>query len=153
MTMTEEECVHKWAEISDKLKTVDNLINELTKAHQKSAEFDNVQVAKLHQAAAFTMTELEKCNKMDKNDFDFFIIFLVKVRFTLTQEEIKEHSIQIESVSYNKNCRIVFIHFRIELKSIEKRLKGMRSRWKIVHLELMQMQQKGQLFITLIKNE
>ena len=64
MTLTEEECAQKWAAISETLQNIDDLIKDLVQTHQKSAEFENVEIAKLHHAAAFTMTELEKCKDL-----------------------------------------------------------------------------------------
>ena len=61
MTLTEEECAQKWAAISEKLNYIDSLIKDLIQFHQKSAEIENREIAKLHQSAAFAMTELEKC--------------------------------------------------------------------------------------------
>ena len=61
MTLTEEECTKKWTSVSETLKSIDSLIKDLVQTHQKSAELDKVEIAKLHQAASFTMTELEKC--------------------------------------------------------------------------------------------
>lgn len=63
MTFTEEECAQKWSLINEKLAGIDALIKDLATAHQKSAELENIEVAKLHQAAAYAMTELEKCKK------------------------------------------------------------------------------------------
>ena len=61
MTLTEEECAQKWVSVSETLDTLNNLIKDLVQTHQKSTEFENIDIAKLHQAAALTMTELEKC--------------------------------------------------------------------------------------------
>lgn len=61
MTLTQEECAQKWTSLSESLNAIDILIKDLVQTHQKSAAFENIEAAKLHQAAAFTMTELEKC--------------------------------------------------------------------------------------------
>lgn len=61
MTLNEEECAQKWSEINEKLAAIDALIKDLVSQHQKSAEMENIEIAKLHQAAAYAMTELEKC--------------------------------------------------------------------------------------------
>ena len=63
MSLTEEECTQKWTFLTEKLAEIDILIKDLTKTHQKSTEMESIEVAKLHQSAAFVMTELEKCNK------------------------------------------------------------------------------------------
>jgi hypothetical protein len=65
MTMNEEECAQKWAEIAEKLAGIDTLIKQLVNSHQKSAEIENIEIAKLHHAAAYAMTELEKCTNYD----------------------------------------------------------------------------------------
>lgn len=59
--LSEEGCAQKWTEITEKLAAIDALIKDLVSTHQKSAEFENIEIAKLHQAAAYAMTELEKC--------------------------------------------------------------------------------------------
>ena len=65
MTLNEDECAQKWSEINEKLAAIDALIKDLVKSHQKSAEMENIEIVKLHQAAAYAMTELEKCKKMN----------------------------------------------------------------------------------------
>ena len=107
----------KWTAISETLQNIDDLIKDLVQTHQKSAEFENVEIAKLYHAAAFTMTELEKCKDLkfyfSYTYYDFYY-FSVKLRFTLTSEELKDHAIQIEEVksfvllgSHTNLCRTV----------------------------------------------
>lgn len=64
MTLNEEECSQKWTAITQKLSDIDALIKDLVENHQKSAEMENIDIAKLHHSAAFAMTELEKCKKV-----------------------------------------------------------------------------------------
>ncbi len=61
MTLNEEDCAQKWNSLTAKLAEIDILIKDLVQNHQKSAEMENIELAKLHQAAAYVMTELEKC--------------------------------------------------------------------------------------------
>lgn len=62
-TLTEEECVQKWSSIAERLTEIDNLIKELAiKYENLSTETENSELVMMHHAAAFVMTELEKCN-------------------------------------------------------------------------------------------
>ena len=63
MTLNEEECAQKWSEITEKLAAIDALIKDLVGTHQKLAEMENIEIAKLHEAASYAMTELENCKK------------------------------------------------------------------------------------------
>ena len=99
MTLNEQECAQKWSEISAKLAAIDVLIDDITAMYPKIDEMENIEIAKLHQAAAYVMTELEKCKKVNIYFGPFELsLYLVKLRFTLNNEESKNHSIQIESV-------------------------------------------------------
>jgi hypothetical protein len=61
MTLGEEECAQKWTLLTEQLAKIDALIKDLSQKHQKAADLENIEIAKLHQAAAYAMTELEKC--------------------------------------------------------------------------------------------
>lgn len=98
MTLSEEECAQKWTLINETLSKIDALIKDITQKHQKAGDIENnIEIAKLYHAAAYAMTELEKCKP--KNGLCFHVFtFVVKLRFTLTSEELKDHLIQIEEV-------------------------------------------------------
>ena len=62
-TLTEEECAQKWSSIAEILTEIDTLIKELAKKFENlTTETENSELVMMHHAAAFAMTELEKCN-------------------------------------------------------------------------------------------
>lgn len=62
-TLTEEGCVQKWSSIAERLIEIDTLIKALAiKYENLSTETENSELVMMHHAAAFAMTELEKCN-------------------------------------------------------------------------------------------
>lgn len=147
MTLNEEECAQKWSTITQKLADIEALIKDLVGSHQKSAEMENIDIAKLHHSAAFAMTELEKCKNITVHKRKT-LIFPVKLRFNLTNQELKEHAVQIENVKISCFLCIVFHVFRIGSKSIKKRLRKLKLR-KLKDLsESIQKHPKGQLNIT-----
>ena len=102
MTLSEEECAQKWILLTETLVKIDGLIKDISQKHQNAADLENIEIVKLHQAAAYAMTELEKCKTGFRSFFEVlkhFYAYIVKLRFTLANDELKDHPIQIEEVS------------------------------------------------------
>lgn len=64
MTLTEEESVKKWSEISAKLAEIGEIINKFPKENTEEEEVDKYKIARIRYVIAYTMTQLEKCKKL-----------------------------------------------------------------------------------------